>query len=146
MDMRWIWLPMLLTLAALISCGSGGSGGSGGGTATAEELPRVYHQAMADEDWSKVWNLFSAQAKELCTFNFFLQSRDWFKEQSGDSYDFWLGNYREFSEGDWEVQGSVDIAILRLSERDLSIDAVREDDGWHVAQSGEYQTCLPFRP
>lgn len=101
---------------------------------------------MADEDWSKTWSLFSADAKEVCTLNHFLQSREWFKEPSGDSYDFWLNRYRESSKDDWEVDISSDTATLLLPGQDWKIDAVLEDGSWRVARSGEYDTCLPFRP
>ncbi len=138
--MRWIWLPVLLTLATLLACGSDS------GVTTAEELPGVYHQAMANEDWPEVWDLFSARAKGLCTFDFFIQSRDWFKEQSGDSYDFWLGKYTELSEGEWEADVSGDTAGLGLVGEDRTINAVLEDGSWHVDYSGEFETCLAFRP
>ena len=138
--MRWLWLPLLAALGALSGCGDDS------GVATAEELPRVYHQAMADEDWSRVWRLFSAQAKEICPSDLFIQSREWFKEQSGNSYDFWLEKFTQMSEADCEVEVSDDTASLRFPAENRTIKAVLEDGSWHVAHSGEYDTCLPFRP
>src|SRR3990170_5947675 len=117
MAMRWIWIPTMGTLVALFGCGGGGNG-----VAAAEDLPRVYLQAMVEEDWPQVWNLFSVRAKELCSLDLFIQSRDWFREQSGDSYNFWLDSWTELSERDWEAEVSEGSATLRLREQDATID------------------------
>lgn len=130
---------MSVALVLLAACSSSSA-------TTIEDLPNRYHRALADEDWSQAWDMFSADAKRLCTFDFFLESRQWFKENSGDGYDFYLSRFKEFSEGEWEVETSEDTTTLTLPGEELWLEAVPEDGGWRIADSGEYDICLPFRP
>ena len=142
--MRWIAIPVLLALAALAACG--GDGGSSG-AATAPELAQRYWQALADEDWPEAWGLFSSQVKTVCTREHFVESREAFKEQTGDSYNsFWLGKFLTLSESDWQARVSGDSAVLNVEGQDTALEAVREDGLWFVSESGEYRNCLAARP
>ena len=142
MDMllKWSWIPLSVALAVLAACGSSSS------ETSLEELPHQYYGALAEDQWLKAWDLSSAHAKELCTTDYFIESREWFKEESGESYDFWLNAFRELSEGEWEAEISGSTATLRLAGTEAVVKATLEDGSWRVADSGEYQTCLPFHP
>src|SRR3990170_379549 len=119
MLLKWSWIPLSVALAVLAACGSSSS------ETSLEELPQQYYGALAEDQWLKAWNLSSAHAKELCTSDYFKESRTWFKEQSGESYDFWLNTFRDMSEGEWEAEISGSTATLRLPGTDAVVNATR---------------------